>query len=470
MTRTFLLFVALALMAASRVCLMAAEQSGNDFEVRPGFKVINSVAALRAAMNASNGKIRMKPGEYPVTDAMDDNVNVFLANGSNNDFDLRGVTLKIDTTVLANLRGKAQHLVTFQIKGSGLTFDGATFEDVGENPPYTSTAEFTVSGDNDTFTSCTFIIRGSAPYGYGLMFGKGRGSNAKDLQKHSAMAVSGNGTRILGCKFYMYTFGHAIHMHGAQNTLIQDTYIEGKLRSSDEILAEKTGPAAEAGYRDAFGKPLEKGLMIALPEDGIRAYGPSTEARPRTTGETGVITAINCTVIRMRGGINLAEATKPARVENCTVRESGWPGANYRLPSGSIVRDCKGDAAYAPLLVLDMNTMKDTSIALEVLDAKAYTRDHFLAVINGSGHKITLTKNDGKALGANLPVVCGQGGARWHDEKVGSGKAPKAQGITLINNTPQPVILTKDASGCTVKSHGSVSDAGAANTVAKTGD
>jgi len=42
-----------------------------------------------------------------------------------------------------------------------------------------------------------------------------------------------------------------------------------------------------------------------------------------------------------------------------------------------------------------------------------------------------------------------------------------AKGITLINSTLQPVTLTENASGCSVKSRGDVTDEGTANTVVK---
>ncbi len=147
-----------------------------NFDTRSGFRVIGSIAQFREALQASGQKIRMNPGTYLVQDALADNQAVFRATGSNNYFDLRGVTIQVDTQVLALLKAKAAHdLATYRIHGNNLTFEGPTFEDVGEKPPAMSLPEFDVEGAGAVFKDCTFIIRGSAPYGYGRLFGKGKG-------------------------------------------------------------------------------------------------------------------------------------------------------------------------------------------------------------------------------------------------------------------------------------------------------
>jgi hypothetical protein len=433
------------------------EHIGN-FDVRPDFKVIGSVAELRDCMAASGAKIRMKPGSYRITDAAPDNKTVFHVTGSDNYFDLRGVTLQIDTAVLAAFKGKVHEASTYTIPGDNQTFEGAVFEDIGDQPPGLGLPEFNVIGNNNTFRDCSFIIRGSAPYGYGDYFGKG-GHNKTRLQKHAAMRVAGDNTQILGCTFRIHTFGHAIAMQGAQNTLIKDVSIEGALRSSDEILAEKTGLATKLGFRDIHDRPIKPGLMVCLAEDGIRAYVDGT--RNGQKRRTGDITVVNCTVKRMRGGIALAGASGKVDVRGCTVVESGYPGDGYAVPSGAVVRDCKGDAAYAPLLRLGYSHKKDADIELQLMDAKRYADGHPLALINGAGHKITIKKADGKPLGAGLAIVCGQT-YRGDEQDVGKTFAKK---ITLINRTAQPVLLTDLSSGCEVISRGEVKDEGSKNNV-----
>lgn len=121
---------------------LSQEQGG--FEARSGFTVIDSVEQFREAISRSGGKIRVKPGVYKVTDAEADNKTVFLCDGSDNYFDMRGVTIQIDTQVLADLRGKIHSLTVYRMKGDNITFEGAVFEDVGDQPPFRSLQDFTV--------------------------------------------------------------------------------------------------------------------------------------------------------------------------------------------------------------------------------------------------------------------------------------------------------------------------------------
>ena len=444
------------------------------FDVRPGFHVIDSVAQLRAAMQTSGQKIRMKPGIYRVDDALTDNQTVFRASGSHNHFDLRGVTLQLDTAVLARMTAKTAHeLVTYRIAGDHLTFEGARFENIGDQPPAISLPEFDVEGDDVVFQTCSFIVRGSAPYGYGRLFGKGKGRGefkptlGARLQKHSAMSIRGDRSKIIGCSFSIQTFGHAISIHGAQDTLVQDTFIEGTLRPTEEILRETSGPAFEQKFIDMFHRPIPPGLMLALAEDGIRAYNNGT--KNGQTRRTGTVTALGCTVKRMRGAISLSLASKPARVENCTVLESGWTGDGYNLPSGSIVKNCRGDSAYSPLLNQSRSNKRDVDITLEVLDGPTHQGIHPLAIINGSGHRITLTQHKGKSLAATQTITLGMAGADAsagdEDGESRTGVDLFAKGVRLTNETHQPVLLTENSSACVITTAGPVADKGRNNTV-----
>ena len=428
------------------------------FDVRPGFTVISSVCELRDCLAASGQRIRLKPGTYSITNAEPDRKTVVHVQGNDNYFDLRGVTLQLDTQILGALRGKVHELCVYRVPGSRLTFEGAVFEDVGDTPPYQSLSEFGVEGSHNTFKDCTFIIRGSAPYGYGDLFGKGAGAKVR-LQKHAALSVHADNTRILGCRFFIHTFGHAIHMHGAQNTLIQDTYVEGELRLSDEILAEKDGPAAKRGYKDLYDRPIPKGVMICLAEDGIRAYLDGGREKPLP--RTGDITVINCTVKRMRGGIALELASGKVVVRGCTVTESGYPGAAYGVPSRALVRDCRGDAAYTPLLHLGYSHKQSADIELELIDSVPGLGNDLLALINGSGHKVTLTPSHAGPHSNDLAIAVGK---TYRADQADVGKT-SARDIRLSNGTPHRVVLSPDCSGCNVRSVGPVTNDGKSNTV-----
>lgn len=458
MKRTLPALLVVLLLACSSPRTPGAQAA--DFELRPGFTVIDSVAEFRKCLAASGQKIRMKPGTYRIDSPELDNKTVFHVRGSRNHFDLRGATLQLDTQVLGRLRGKVHELCVYRVLGSDLTFEGAVFEDVGDEPPHQSLSEFGVEGSGNTFKDCTFIIRGSAPFGYGDLFGKGAGAKVR-LQKHAALSVHGNNTRILGCRFFIHTFGHAIHMHGAQNTLVQDTYIEGELRRSDEILAETDGPGARFGYKDLYDRPIPKGVMICLAEDGIRAYldGGRDKPQPRT----GDITVINCTVKRMRGGITLALASGKAVVRGCTVTESGYPGHAYALPSNAVVRDCRGDAAFAPLLHLGYSHQKNADVELELLDSPARLGNDLVALVNGHSHKVTITRAGPAQPGRGQTIVLGK---TYRADRADVGKTV-AEAIELDNRTAVPVLLSPLSTGCQVRSAAPVTDQGTGNTVVR---
>jgi len=444
--------------------LAFSSAQARPYDLPPGFTEISSIGEFRAALTESAGKVRMKPGVYLVQDALPDNQTLFLASGSNNHFDLRGVTIQVDTAVLARLTAKKAHdLTTYRVTGSNNTFEGAIFEDIGEHPPSRSLADFTVTGDGNIFRDCRFIVRGSAPYGYGCLFGKGTERTYEGLlQKHAGLSVRGDNIQIIGCAFFIHTFGHAISMHGSQNTLIRDTTIEGELRPTDDLLKETSGPAFDLKFTDLRGRPIPAGYMLSLTEDGIRAYFDGDHDGKK---RTGAITVINCTVKRMRGGITLALASKPAHVENCTVIESGWTGGAYDVPSGSIVKNCKGDAAYSPLLNQCRSNKNDTTIALELIASTEYRGAHPLAIINGSGHRVTLTTS-APPLPPACDILVGAAttlGTLSEDE--GNDDPSSASNVQLTNTTRQPVTLTDTSSHCTVASQGPVTNQGTANQI-----
>ena len=87
--------------------------------------------------------------------------------------------------------------------------------------------EFEVCNDNNTFLDCTFVIRGSVPYGYSDFYGKG-GPNFGRLNKHSFMSIThANNTRIIGCQVYLQSFGHCIHFHKVDGVRIERCLLTG---------------------------------------------------------------------------------------------------------------------------------------------------------------------------------------------------------------------------------------------------
>ena len=445
---------------------------GVDAAVTNGPVEISSLAELAEYAAKSGNQVRMKPGTYAVTRIYsDDPKTVFRFSGSSNRFDLAGVILQTDTQVHADMpRGNPHEHTGFLVDGDRIEFIGGVFEDIGEQAAPRGINEFAVLGNDITFRDCQIIIRGSSPYGYGDLYGKGRGA-ATRLQKHSAMAVLGDRMLIDGCDFKVFSFGHGIHIHGAQDTVVRNVTMEGALRLTDELYKEKSGLAAEHKYKMMYppwleGRPIPKGQMLSLTEDGIRAYldGKDREGNNRRTGH---ITVENCVVKRMRGGITITMANG-GKVTDCTVLDSG--GHAYSIPPNGVVRRCKGNAAFSPLLSMPYSNRGYADIELELLEANKEIGDHPLAKVVGNGHRIKITYSGKRRPKKLRPIILGTTGERYTKKNTDSTTLRNnnaASNMTLINETPHPVHFTEFASYNEVITRGSVKDRGDGNEKSK---
>ncbi|WP_372846214.1 hypothetical protein [Pontiella sp.] len=379
--------------------------------------------------------------------------------------------IEIDTQVYADMpNSKNPHgYMGFRIYGDSITFVGGEFEDIGEQVGPRGANEFVIDANDFTMKDCSVTIRGSSPFGYGDLYGKGRGAVAR-LKKHALMSVMGDRILVENCAFKVFSYGHGIHLHGAQDAVFRKVNMLGMLRRTDEIYAETSGLAKEHDYKMMFpdwkqGQPIPKGEMLSLTEDGIRAYvrGVNKDGEERATG---YVTLENCTLTRMRSCIALTAASS-ATVTDCTVREAG--GTAYGLPSDCTVRNCKGDAAFSPLLSIPYSNRRNADIELELMGHPNEMGDHPLATLVGSGHTITISY-EGRNPKQLRPIMIGSTGERYTEDNSDASELRSknaASGITLINQTPHPVELTEFASSNKVKSRGAITDHGVDNTVRK---
>jgi len=439
------------------VNLMTARQveaaQTTQFELRPGFEVVDSISQLRKAMARSGGKIRVKPGVYQVIDAEKDNKTVFFCTGSDNYFDMRGVTIQIDTMVLANLRGKVHSLSVYRLTGNNLTFEGGVFEDIGDNPPSGGIQDFSVFGDNCTFKDCTFIVRGSSPYGYGDLLGKGGRSLAR-LQKHCGVQIMGTNTTLEKCKVICYAFGHCYFVQGGINTTFLDCYAEGRMRPTDEMLKETSGPAFNKNFASVWknraGKSvITPGYIKSLCEDGFRFYshgGP--DHRP-----TGKMTLINCKAKNTRGGFQISG---PKDGKSLTVMigcEAIECEHSFLLGENMIVRKCKGDAKYGPLLYLRGGENSD--IELELTEGTSEITVHALATIAGDGHRVQIYQHGTEMKRPPVPIMLGYYMPYAADAACPIPPGP-AKNIDLINTTGMPLMISKGGENCAIRTNGRI--------------
>lgn len=311
------------------------------------------------------------------------------------------------------------------------------------------------------------FVKGSSPYGYGHLLGKGKPTGIVELHKHSSLLVSGCNTKLLNCKVVTHAYGHGIVMQGAVNTHIEGCYVEGKMRPTDEILKERKGVSYENEFKTIYPPGVvEPNRMIALSEDGIRTYPHGGYVGRRTEG----LTVINTTVRHMRSGIDASVHIPPTIISGCTTIECQEKG--YSIGSGGVITNSRGDAKYGPLLTFQRTDVKNCHIELELLPDDSSYKVERLAEISGSGHYIKLTNYSGEVRKSPLPIVFGE--SFWGDVHIfrqpdgDMSKFVNAKSVTLINETSMPTKFAVNSSNCKLFTNGDViADEGTANIITK---
>ncbi|MGJ8655468.1 MAG: hypothetical protein ACSHX6_03380 [Akkermansiaceae bacterium] len=442
-----------------------------DFEIRNGYVLIDSLDALRVAMQKDNQKIRMKPGVYRATKiapAIDlplkrkrgvgrnrkegRQEHIFVCNGSHNYFDLRGVVIETPVSLMSKLSRKPHVADSWHINGTKNVFIGGYFENIidAEYPDYGVTDnEFEINGDDNQFFDCTFVIKGSIPYGYTDFYGKGHIKSGR-LNKHSFMSIDhANGTRIIRCKVFQQSFGHCIHLHTVDGVHIEGCALTGTLRPTNDIFKEVAGRAVEHDFKMTYRttKPIPRDHYIPLTEDGIRSYDGVQN-----------ITVINTTVERMRGAVQLL-CGGDVILKNVTVKEPG--DFSYDVSVGDkgrvVLEDCKSDVAYNPVFNLMRGEQpKKASYEVTLLSppkGAPVTPRSGLGIISGDTCKFILRDGTTTPLPEKVNVLnCG-------------GPRRELVNSTIENYTTAKLILNENVSNCHIKSIGPVVDNGKNNKI-----
>ncbi len=449
-----------------------ALEPAEDGKSRPVVSV-SSLEALRKAVTKSNQQIILKPGEYEVSDR-----EGFHFSGSNNDVDLSGTSINVPLAV-------ASGNTLFRLTGDHITLRGGTVDDTypdgttevtdfgayNRQTKFGRMNEMEISGDDNRIVAMKMTVRGSFPYGYGNMYGIGRGSAVR-LRKHCGIQITGNRAVIESCHLKMEAFGHAIYVQGGDRTTVRNTVVEGTLRPSNDCYEETHADdlAKRFNYQlqwpeSVKGLPIPRDHMLNCTEDGIRAYKGA-----------GDMIVENCVVKKTRGGIKLYMA-KSAIVSNCQVLDCVVQG--YSLPRGGVISNSSGNAAYGPLLYIHFDHHSNQTIDLKVLPSPHSLGDHPLAAIKGQGHSITFTPTEGPASETLRPIIVGYpmrfdflcvdypdvpNGYENHFERF-APKTYQASGITIKNGTDHPVVLGKLSQENRIASSGPIRDHGENNTL-----
>ena len=443
--------------------LLAASCAQAQEDVR----VVTSLAELAEAAALTGQSVRVAAGTYRMADYLTDEVlqqirdavdrtqkrppvPMFVFRGDGNRFDFRDVVIEIDTTLYDKVPegGYTRCLI---IAGSGNHLEGLTIRSTGPNQGSNGNI-LSVQGASNTLQDVTLHVYGSSPYGYGDLLGKG-GPNLVPLKKQSGIQVLGAGTTLRRCKVFSRAFGHCFYIQVGDDILLEDCYAEGALRSTSEMLGETSGMAYDLGFRavnkNRDGRYLiTPGYMKSLSEDGFRTYGGA-----------GQVKLVNCMAVHTRAGFEIGakdDSPRKTILENCIAR--GCERA-FLLGSHVIVRRCRGDLLYGPLLYLRGGTGSD--IELELAGGSSDYTVHALATIAGSGHRVRLTAQPHEMDFLKLPVLLGYGMPK--DAEMASPIEPlAASGIDLHCGLAGVAVITSAlASNNLVEARGSVVAAGA---------
>ncbi len=445
--------------------------------------VVDSIQELLTYISQDDLKIRLKPKVYDVTledkelvkirefiryrDGVLLDVKLAVAvlldfSGSNNTIDFTGSTIKIDSRLFGAC-GK-QEFADALISGNDNYIKGLKMIDYGNQAPTVGLNSLYIRGDRNTITNSYIFAEGSTPYGYGHLLGKG-GTNLVQIKKHCGILIAGIDTKFLKNTLVIHGYGHGIYLQGAHNTWIEDCVVEGKMRSTDDMLKETSGPAFDTGFESTYHPGyIVPGEMKALSEDAYRIYATGSNGR-KTVG----LNVVNCKAIRMRTGFDVSLGTPSGdlKVIGCEAIECQF---GYSLNSGAIVEKCKGDIKYGPVLTFPYLHAEGSKVEIEITNGESKEFSYVRAAeINGSNHDITFTAS--KGMTGSIPIAFGDSFrcdvAMFRTPTTKIEDVSGATNVKLKNMTPLPVVVNKRSSNCEVTSIGTVKDDGNDTTITK---
>ena len=379
---------------------------------------VESIDAMIPYLSMDNVEVTLKQGTYRVT-ALDVKTGkyktgtaevvegektyaLFLVSGNNSTYDFGGSTVEIETAVFSTDAYGTNYREFYNIHtlGNGNTIKNLTLKDVGSehDAPLRGCTNIMVDGADNTLDNIELYSTGSKPYGYGEIFGKGGGS-VLPKSKHCGCLLRGDNNTLINSKIVHKAFGHCVFMQGSVNARIENCYIEGAVRSTDDILAEEgTGSEADKiDFMTTWGHRLVPGYTVALTEEGIRAY---TNGYTMVNGERFIdratvdITVKNCEVVNARGGVSLTLGRGTVICENVTTRgcERG-----FCINSGGKIIDCRSDVQYGPAFAVDYDHNNNISADITIIPHEGETHNGSgqVAYIQGKNNNIIFRKGEG---------------------------------------------------------------------------
>ena len=409
---------------------------------------VSNLEDLRDEIQRSNRTIVMQAGNYNLADLPSNSRNL-LFSGSNNTIDLVGVYIEVP---VGSTDDRESYIT---MEGSNNTILGGEFEDtyttglveVTDFVAYNNDTSrlssglrgapvMSIYGEDNVVDGIKLTVRGSRPYGYGSIFGIGR-DNSFGLDKRCGINIKSAGNTITNAEIQMRSFCHGIYMQeDADDTTITNTLVEGRVRETNEMLAEGPGSLpAQENFRDFEGNRIPANEVNSLAEDGIRSYGG-----------TGSVTVDNCVVRGMRGGVRLYLASR-ATVSNTIAVDNG--STNWNLPTNARVTNSSGNFTYAPLNDHRLGRSRQ-NIDMTIMPSPNAIGSHNIADILGNDHEIVFRRVPGPEDTAEQRVIVVSG-----------------DGSTIRNETEYTIVLESGANDNRIISAGDVIDNGRNNDVSR---
>lgn len=427
------------------------------------YTTVNTIAEFITTLNQNDVNIKLAPGVYKfgpddVTSGLIPYHEMIVFRGNNSNYDFTGVTFEFDTQLFREY-GNAE-VVELRLFGNNITVKNLTIIDTGTAHPLFRARNIHLDGLDNTIDGFNISSKGSFPYGYGDVFGKGSTYVIKHY-KHSTILIRGERNYLKDCTITQKCYGHGIFVQGGIDTVIEGCHLIGEVRTTDDMLAEEgTGtPADNVNFMSVWGHKITPGSMFSLQEDGIRAYNTGPHYITGEIIHTSGMKVIDCTIAKFRSGVTIGFANNEKLVKNCEA--TGTENAFWVGSSGTII-DSRGDAVYGPIYSSQYESDKNCQIELTFID-KGYEKygSHQAAYLGGTNQNITLKSSETNTNSSlNIAISGTKTGLRFL-----GGVEHKATSNTLINQTGYPVILGSNSIGCTVQSCASVTDHGLTNSI-----
>lgn len=437
---------------------------------------VNSLQQLKPYLALDDAQVKLTPGTYRITGAdvlaglYNDSTSMLGRNhkillkfsGNRSTYDFTGVTLEVETSVWRQDYGN-NGVYQVQTIGNHNVLKNLTMIDIGtvDDFPVDGCVNVVMDGSNNRIEGFHMTMKGSYPYGYGDVFGKG-GSNTIKHFKHSAFLIRGESNHAKNCTLIHRSYGHAMFMQAASNPIIEGCYIEGEMRSTDDMLAETSGPAYDIDFETIWGFRLLPGFMKSTGEGGIRAYNAGETIIDGVEYDRGTSnpTIINNTIVNMRTGVTLTHATGTKYVAGCKTIgcERG-----FAIGSG-IIENCSSDAQYGPAFGVDYESDRGVTADITILpyEGDHYSGSRHLAYIYGSNHNLTFR---GLEESPDQELLIDVGGSKQIMSETYNLDSLQASSIVINNLTGYPLKIHDSANNIKGQSIGAMTDAGSSTSV-----